>query len=101
MRPADTRTPQQVAEGFVRIAVENMANAIKKISVQRGHDVTGYTLACFGAAAGQHACLVADALAMPRILIHPSPACCRLTAWDSPTSPRCARLRSKRGSTPC
>ncbi len=67
----DTRTPQQVAEGFVRIAVENMANAIKKISVQRGHDITGYTLACFGAAAGQHACLVADALAMPRILIHP------------------------------
>jgi len=67
----DTRTPQQVAEGFVRIAIENMANAIKKISVQRGHDITGYTLACFGAAAGQHACLVADALAMPRILIHP------------------------------
>jgi len=67
----DTRTPQQVAEGFVRIAVENMANAIKKISVQRGHDITGYTLACFGGAAGQHACLVADALAMPRIYIHP------------------------------
>ena len=70
-RTGDTRTPEQAAEGFVHIAVENMANAIKKISVQRGHDVTGYTLTCFGGAAGQHACLVADALAMPRIFIHP------------------------------
>ena len=67
----DTRTPEQVAEGFVHIAIENMANAVKKISVQRGHDITGYTLTCFGGAAGQHACLVADALAMPRIFIHP------------------------------
>jgi len=58
----DTRTPEQVAEGFVEIAVGNMAEAIKKISVQRGHDVTEYTLCCFGGAAGQHACLVADAL---------------------------------------
>jgi 5-oxoprolinase (ATP-hydrolysing) len=66
-----TRTPEEVAEGYLRIAVENMANAIKKISVQRGHDVTAYTLACFGGAAGQHACLVADALAMPRVFIHP------------------------------
>ena len=65
------RTPEEVAEGYVRIAVENMANAIKKISVQRGHDVTAYTLACFGGAAGQHACLVADALGMPRVFIHP------------------------------
>ena len=48
-----------------------MANAIKKISIERGHDVTGYTLCCFGGAAGQHACLVADALAMPRVFIHP------------------------------
>ncbi len=64
-------TPEAVAEGYVRIAVENMANAIKKISVQRGHDVTGYTLQCFGGAGGQHACLVADALGMSRILIHP------------------------------
>ena len=62
---------EEVAEGFLQIAVENMANAIKKISVQRGHDVTRYTLACFGGAAGQHACRVADALGMPRILIHP------------------------------
>ncbi len=65
------QTPAAVAEGYLRIAVENMANAIKKISVQRGHDITTYTLVCFGGAAGQHACLVADALAMPRIFIHP------------------------------
>ncbi|MCL4799740.1 MAG: 5-oxoprolinase, partial [Burkholderiales bacterium] len=67
----DTRTPEAVAEGFVQIAVGNMANAIKQISVQRGHDVTGYTLVCFGGAAGQHACLVADALGMETIFIHP------------------------------
>jgi 5-oxoprolinase (ATP-hydrolysing) len=60
-----------LAAGCIRIAVENMANAIKKISVQRGHDVTEYTLTCFGGAAGQHACLVADALGMRRVFIHP------------------------------
>ncbi|WP_371228339.1 hydantoinase B/oxoprolinase family protein [Roseovarius sp. 2305UL8-3] len=65
------RSPEDMAEGFLRIAVDNMANAIKKISVQRGHDVTGYTLQCFGGAGGQHACLVADALGMTRVLIHP------------------------------
>ncbi|MGI9450223.1 MAG: hydantoinase/oxoprolinase family protein, partial [Geminicoccaceae bacterium] len=65
------RTPQEVAEGFLRIAVENMANAIKKISVQRGYDVTEYTLNCFGGAGGQHACLVADALGMTKVLLHP------------------------------
>ena len=65
------RTPESLAEGFLRIAVENMANAIKKISVQRGYDVTQYTLQCFGGAGGQHACLVADALGMQRIFIHP------------------------------
>lgn len=65
------RTPQLVAEGFLDIAVANMANAIKKISVQRGYDVTRYTLCCFGGAAGQHACPVADALGMQRVLIHP------------------------------
>ncbi len=62
---------EEVAEGFLRIAVENMANAIKKISLQRGHDVTEYTLNCFGSAAGQHACLVADALGMESIFLHP------------------------------
>ena len=67
----DARTPEQVAEGFLAIAVENMANAIKKISVQRGYDVSEYVLACFGGAGGQHACLVADALGMKKVLLHP------------------------------
>ncbi|MEE8496007.1 MAG: hydantoinase B/oxoprolinase family protein [Xanthomonadales bacterium] len=67
----DTRTPQQVAHGFLEIAVHNMANAIRKISVQRGYDVSKYTLSCFGGAGGQHACLVADALGISRVLIHP------------------------------
>src|SRR5204862_644035 len=65
------RTPVEVAEGFLRIAVENMANAIKQVSIQRGYDVTEYTLCCFGGAGGQHACLVADALGMTRVFIHP------------------------------
>jgi len=65
------RSAEEVADGFLKIAVENMANAIKHISVQRGYDVTEYTLCCFGGAAGQHACLVADALGMTRVLIHP------------------------------
>jgi 5-oxoprolinase (ATP-hydrolysing) len=65
------KTPEEVADGFIKIAVENMANAIKKISVQRGYDVTRYALNCFGGAGGQHACLVADALGMTRVLIHP------------------------------
>ncbi|MGH8458158.1 MAG: hydantoinase/oxoprolinase family protein, partial [Nevskiales bacterium] len=67
----EERTPEDIAEGFVRVAVNNMANAIKKISIERGHDVTGYTLCCFGGAAGQHACLVADALGMTRVFVHP------------------------------
>ncbi|MEP4196998.1 MAG: hydantoinase B/oxoprolinase family protein [Aliishimia sp.] len=67
----DGKTPEDIAEGFLRIAVENMANAIKKISVQRGYDVTQYTMNCFGGAGGQHACLVADALGMESIFIHP------------------------------
>ena len=67
----DGRSAEQVADGFIKIAVENMANAIKKISVQRGYDVTRYALNCFGGAGGQHACLVADALSMTRVLIHP------------------------------
>ncbi|HEY6126492.1 MAG TPA: hydantoinase/oxoprolinase family protein, partial [Steroidobacteraceae bacterium] len=65
------RDTAALAAGCIRIAVENMANAIKKISVQRGHDVTEYTLTCFGGAAAQHACLVADALDMRRVFIHP------------------------------
>jgi 5-oxoprolinase (ATP-hydrolysing) len=65
------RKPEEIADGFIKIAVENMANAIKKISVQRGYDVTRYALNCFGGAGGQHACLVADALGMTSVLIHP------------------------------
>jgi 5-oxoprolinase (ATP-hydrolysing) len=65
------RSPEAVAEGFITIAVDNMANAVKKISVQRGYDVTRYLLNCFGGAGGQHACLVADALGMEAVLIHP------------------------------
>jgi 5-oxoprolinase (ATP-hydrolysing) len=65
------RTPEDLAEGFLTIAVQNMAEAIKKISIQRGYDVTRYTLVCFGGAGGQHACLVADALGMTRVMIHP------------------------------
>ena len=67
----DGRTGEEVADGFIKIAVENMANAIKKISVQRGYDVTRYALNCFGGAGGQHACLVADSLGMTKVLIHP------------------------------
>ena len=67
----DKRAPEEVADGFRRIAVENMANAIKKISIQQGHDVTGYTLNCFGGAGGQHACDIADTLGMTRIFLHP------------------------------
>jgi 5-oxoprolinase (ATP-hydrolysing) len=67
----DGRSGELVADGFIKIAIENMANAIKKISVQRGYDVTRYTLNCFGGAGGQHACLVADALGMESVLIHP------------------------------
>jgi 5-oxoprolinase (ATP-hydrolysing) len=67
----DGRAPEEVADGYIRIAVENMANAIKKISVQRGYDVTEYVLNCFGSAGGQHACLIADTLGMEVVLIHP------------------------------
>ncbi len=65
------RSAEAVAEGFINIAVQQMANAIKKISVARGYDVTRYTLQCFGGAGGQHACLVADALGMTRVFVHP------------------------------
>ncbi|KQB55961.1 hydantoinase B/oxoprolinase family protein [Acidovorax sp. SD340] len=65
------RSQEDVAHGFIQIAVQQMANAIKKISVARGYDVTRYTLQCFGGAGGQHACLVADALGMTRVFVHP------------------------------
>ena len=67
----DRRSAEDVADGFIRIAVENMANAVKKISVERGYDVTEYALNCFGAAGGQHACLIADNLGIETVLIHP------------------------------
>jgi 5-oxoprolinase (ATP-hydrolysing) len=66
-----TMTPRDAAQGFIAVAVASMANAIKRISVARGHDVSRYTLASFGGAGGQHACLVADALGMDRVMIHP------------------------------
>jgi len=65
------RSTEEIAEGFIEIAVGNMANAIKAISVQKGHDVTEYVLTTFGGAGGQHACLVADALGMNRVFVHP------------------------------
>ncbi len=67
----DARAPEEIADGAIRIAVESMANAIKKISVERGYDVTEYALNCFGSAGGQHACLIADTLGIETILIHP------------------------------
>ena len=63
--------PEQLADDFVRVACESMARAIKRISTQRGHDITDHVLCCFGGAAGQHACLVADALGMTQVLLHP------------------------------
>jgi 5-oxoprolinase (ATP-hydrolysing) len=67
----ETMSPEAIAEGFLTIAVENMAKAVRQISIQRGYDVTRYVLACFGGAGGQHACLVADALGMTKVMIHP------------------------------
>ncbi len=67
----DGRSPAEVADGFIRIAVANMAEAIKKVSVARGYDITRYALNCFGGAGGQHACAVADALAMRTVILHP------------------------------
>jgi 5-oxoprolinase (ATP-hydrolysing) len=65
------RSPQQVAEGFLQVAIANMANAIKQVSVQKGHDAARFALQCFGGAGGQHACAVADALGMETVFIHP------------------------------
>ncbi|MFL4902876.1 hydantoinase B/oxoprolinase family protein [Streptomyces sp. MMS24-I2-30] len=70
-RTGDDRTPEQVAEGFLQIAVANIANAVKRISVQKGHDVTRYALTTFGGAGGQHACMVADSLGIRTVLVPP------------------------------
>ncbi|AWW40686.1 hydantoinase B/oxoprolinase family protein [Streptomyces cadmiisoli] len=70
-RTGDDRTPEQVAEGFLQIAVANIANAVKRISVQKGHDVTRYALTTFGGAGGQHACRVADSLGIRTVLVPP------------------------------
>ena len=65
------KKPEQVAEGFLAIAIDNMANAIKKISVQKGYDISHYALCCFGAAGGQHACKLAESLGMKTVFVHP------------------------------
>jgi len=70
-RTGDDRTPEQVAEGYLQIAVANIANAVKRISVQKGHDVTRYALTTFGGAGGQHACKVADSLGIRTVLVPP------------------------------
>ncbi|MEL7034356.1 MAG: hydantoinase B/oxoprolinase family protein [Cyanobacteria bacterium J06592_8] len=70
-KTGDNRTSEEVATGFLAIAVENMANAIKKISLQRGYDISNYTLCCFGGAGGQHACLIADTLGIQQVFLHP------------------------------
>ena len=67
----DNRTTVEMAAGFLSIAIDKMATAIKKISSQRGYDVSDYTLCCFGGAGGQHACLLAEALGMKQIFLHP------------------------------
>ncbi|MFI2436581.1 hydantoinase B/oxoprolinase family protein [Streptomyces sp. NPDC018693] len=70
-RTGDDRTPEQVAEGYLQIAVANIANAVKRISVQKGHDITRYALTTFGGAGGQHACAVADSLGIRTVLVPP------------------------------
>jgi 5-oxoprolinase (ATP-hydrolysing) len=88
-----TLTPQDVADGAVRVGVESMAAAIRRISIERGYDVTAYVLQCFGSAGGQHACLIADALGMTRVLIHPLSGV--LSAWGMALAPaRASRERS-------
>jgi 5-oxoprolinase (ATP-hydrolysing) len=92
-RTGQQETPEQVASGFLTIAIDKMANAIKKISIQRGYDVTAYTLCCFGGAGGQHACLIAEALGMTQIFIHP------LAGVLSAYGIGCADLRSLKEKT--
>jgi 5-oxoprolinase (ATP-hydrolysing) len=90
--------PAAVAEGFVRIAVDSMANAIKQISIARGHDVTRYTLQCFGGAGGQHACLVADALGIARVMVHPLAGVLSAMAWAWRTWSSCGSAASGGGA---
>ena len=91
----DQRSAAEVAAGFLDIAVANMANAIKKISVQRGYDITRYVLATFGGAGGQHACAVADALGMTAVLIHPLAGV--LSAYGMGLADVTADARGRRG----
>jgi 5-oxoprolinase (ATP-hydrolysing) len=98
----DGLSVEEIAEGFLRIAVENMANAIKKISVQRGYDVTKYTMNCFGGAGGQHACLVADARIYPSFrgrLIRVRHGACRCAG--NARKPVWPRDRAGRGCAQC
>ena len=87
---SDGRTPEEIADGFLHIAVQNMANAIKKISVQRGYDVTEYALNCFGGAGGQHACMVADTLGIEDDS-HPSRFRRSVRLWHGPRRIRAIR----------
>jgi 5-oxoprolinase (ATP-hydrolysing) len=92
-RTGQQETAEQVASGFLTIAIDKMANAIKKISIQRGYDVSAYTLCCFGGAGGQHACSIAEALGMAQIFIHP------LAGVLSAYGIGCADLRSLKEKT--
>lgn len=91
----DDRTPEQVAEGYLQIAVANIASAVKRISVQKGHDVTRYALTTFGGAGGQHACKVADSSASAPSSYHPWPESFPHSASVSPTPPPCASSPSR------
>ena len=93
------RSPEELAHGCLAIANDNMANAIKEISVQRGIDVTHYALCCFGGAGSQHACQVADLLGSAASSSTPMPRSCRPMAWASPTFGCCASRRSSGPST--
>jgi 5-oxoprolinase (ATP-hydrolysing) len=89
----ESLTPHDVADGAIRVGVESMAAAIRRISIERGHDVMRYALQCFGSAGGQHACLIADALGIDTILVHPLSGV--LSAWGMALAPvRASRERS-------
>ncbi len=88
-----TLAPHEVADGAIRVGVESMAAAIRRISIERGHDVTRYALQCFGSAGGQHACLIADALGIDTVLVHPLSGV--LSAWGMALAPiRASREQS-------